>query len=111
MDITIKHMDNLFAVNAQKSATLSLNPVGEMYKRQVGIANKGDHLQAALIDVYPFMGQQNRMEVLDFLSMRGDPQQNIKTIINNLPIYIIVGHSSLDLNLYEDVKKQGKGTE
>ena len=73
-------MDNLFAVNAQKSATLSLNPVGEMYKRQVGIANKGDHLQAALIDVYPFMGQQNRMEVLDFLSIRGDPQQNIKTM-------------------------------
>ena len=36
---------------------------------------------------------------------------HIKTIINNIPLYIIVGHSSLDLNLHEDVMKQGRGTE
>ena len=80
MDITIQHMDKLFAVNAKEPALNNMNPAGEMHKRQVGLADEGDILQAALIDVYPYMGQQNRMEVLNFLSMRGDPKQNVQTI-------------------------------
>ena len=47
MDITIQHMDKLFAVNAKEAALNNMNPAGEMHKRQVGLADEGDILQAA----------------------------------------------------------------
>ena len=97
---------------ASNSGQKSSNSQAILEESQVGDAL--DNIMAEMREIFKLNNPTTQIQeanTLATLITEEITSLHIKTIINNLPIYIIVGHSSLELNLHEDVMKQGRGTE